>query len=82
MPHVVYQLSEGVFCTTDQPFTDAHLAAFAVTDAQAALIAAGAQLSVVDGALVFEALPDAAGEVEVAVIEPIPELIPDPVEGE
>lgn len=79
MPFVTYEILAGVFCTTDQPFSDAYLSSFVLTDDQAAKVKAGAQLSVVDGALAFEALPDVTGEIEVAVIDPEPTPEPEPV---
>jgi hypothetical protein len=52
-----YHLSQGGFATSDAQVPEEYVAAWDVTDADAAEIARGADLSVVDGVLVITPLP-------------------------
>jgi hypothetical protein len=52
-----YHLQQGGFATSDAQVPADYMAAWDVTDAAAAEIARGAELSVVDGALVITPIP-------------------------
>lgn len=51
MSYTTYDLGNGTFCTTDQPFDAPFVSAWPVSDADAAEIERGAALQVVDGKL-------------------------------
>lgn len=68
MPYVTYAISDGVFCTTDEPFEGEFLASWAVFDSDAYAIQQGADIYVGEDGLVV--LPVPVENVTVVVEEP------------